>query len=348
MLLQFIQQGEGLMLRLMVNGSATLASNFGLAQGADWLTYSFFKLDANSKIGSSINFFIYDSIKIILLLFVMISFIGFLRSFLPQEKIKGWITGAKGWGNFFASSFGAVTPFCSCSSIPLFLSFLDAGIPLGVTFSFLITSPLINEYLVVLMIGFFGWKITLAYVISGMAIGIICGMILGRMNLEKYIEKDILTGNTREGEGEIRYKGIKQRIFFGIGEAKCIVKKLWIWVLAGVGLGALIHNYIPQEAVQGIANKAGFLSVPIATLIGVPMYGSCAAIVPIAVVLFQKGFPLGTALAFMMAVSALSLPEAIMLRRAMKLKLIFIFFSITTLGIIFTGYLFNLLQKILV
>jgi len=312
----------------------------------DWLMYSIFKLDANSKIDATINFFIYDSLKIILLLFVMISAIGFFRSFLAQQKIKAWITGTRGWGNFFASLFGAVTPFCSCSSIPLFIGFLDSGIPLGVSLSFLVTSPLINEYLVVLMIGFFGWKITLAYVISGMIIGIVTGIILGKMKLERYLEKDIINLNP-EGDCEIRSKGIKQRIIFGIHEALCVIKKLWIWVLAGVGLGALINNYVPQSAVQSIVNKTGFFSVPLATLIGVPIYGSCAAIVPIAVVLFQKGFPLGTTLAFMMAVAALSLPEAIMLRRAMKLKLIFIFFGITTLGIIFTGYLFNLLQKIL-
>ncbi|MBM3243465.1 MAG: permease [Candidatus Omnitrophica bacterium] len=313
----------------------------------DWLTYSILKLDPASKLGSGINFFIYDSVKIMLLLFVMISVIGFLRSFISQEKVKSLVTGSKGWGNFFASLFGAITPFCSCSSVPIFISFLDAGIPLGVIFSFLITSPLINQYLVVLMVGFFGWKITLAYIISGIAIGTTAGMILGRMKLEKYIEKDIVPGEAKEA-CKIKFTGLKQRIIFGLNEAKCIVKKLWFWVLLGVGLGALIHNYVPREAVEAIMNKAGFLSVPIATLLGVPMYGSCAAIVPIAVVLFQKGFPLGTALAFMMAVAALSLPEAIMLRRAMKLKLIAIFFSITALAIIFTGYLFNLLQKILV
>lgn len=318
-----------------------------LQLAVDWLTYSIFKLDAESRIGSAINFFIYDAVKIILLLFVMISVIGFLRSFLPQHKIKTWITKKKGWGNFFASLFGAITPFCSCSSIPLFISFLDAGIPLGVTFSFLITSPLINEYLVVLILGFFGWKITIAYVMSGMFLGIVCGIILGKMNLEKYIEKDIVSGS-KKNECDIKAKNIKQRIFFGIKEAACIVKKLWIWVLVGVGLGAFIHNYIPQEAVQSLVGKTGIFSVPIAIIIGVPMYGSCAAIIPIAVVLFQKGFPLGTALAFMMAVAALSLPEAIMLRRAMKLKLIFIFFGITTLGIIFTGYLFNFLQARLI
>ncbi len=312
----------------------------------DWLTYSVFKLDQGSKLGSSINFFIYDSVKIILLLYVLIAAIGFLRSFISQQKIKSWIIGTKGWGNFFASLFGAVTPFCSCSSIPIFISFLKAGVPLGITFSFLITSPLINEYLVVLMLGFFGWKITLAYIISGMAIGVISGIILGKMKLEKYIEKDIVTENAEE-MFEVKHRGIREKALFGIKESNSIVRKLWAWVLIGVGLGAFIHNYVPQEAVQVIISKTGIFSVPIATLIGIPMYGSCAAIVPIAVVLFQKGFPLGTALAFMMAVVALSLPEAIMLRRAMKLKLIAIFFSITALAIIITGYWFNMLQKIL-
>lgn len=314
---------------------------------SDWLVYSIFKFDPASRIGQAVNFFVYDSIKILLLLTVMIGVIGFLRTFLPQHKVKGWLAGKKGLGNILASLFGAITPFCSCSSIPIFISFLKVGVPLGVTFSFLITSPLINEYLVVLMLGFFGWKITVMYVISGLAIGTGSGLILGRMGLEKYIEKDLATEDT-EATKEIKYQGVLSRIVFGIEEAKCIVKKLWFWVLIGVGIGAAIHNYVPQETVHSIVGKTGIFSVPIATLIGVPMYGSCAAIVPIAVVLFQKGFPLGTALAFMMAVAALSLPEAIMLRRAMKLQLIAIFFGVTASAIIVTGYLFNILQKILV
>ncbi len=318
-----------------------------LRLAVDWLTYSFLKLDSNSKIAATLNFFVYDSLKIILLLFIMIAVIGFLRSFLPPGKVKAWITGKKKLGNFFAALFGAVTPFCSCSSIPLFISFLEAGVPLGVTFSFLITSPLVNEYLVVLMVGFFGWKITLLYVLSGMLIGIVSGIILGKMKLERYLEKDLLEVNLCEDK-DIKFTGIKSRLVFGLDEALSITGKIWLWILLGVAVGAGIHNYVPQEMVQAIVNKAGFFSVPIAALIGVPLYGSCAGIVPIAVVLFQKGFPLGTALAFMMAVAALSLPEAIMLRRAMKLKLITIFFGITTLAIILTGYLFNLLQKILV
>ena len=313
----------------------------------DWLVYSVFGLDSASRLGQSMHFFIYDSIKIFLLLFIMIAIIGFLRTYLPQNKIKKWLSGKrKGLGNLLASLFGAITPFCSCSSIPIFLGFLEAGVPLGATFSFLITSPLINEYLVVLMLGFFGWKITLLYIISGIFIGTISGMILGKMKLEKHLVKDLIAKNTKLDKEE-RHKGLKSRVLFGINEANSIVKKIWLWLLIGVGVGALIHNYVPQEAIQSIIAKTGFLSVPIATVLGVPMYGSCAAIVPIAVVLFQKGIPLGTALAFMMATAALSLPEAIILRRAMKLKLIAIFFGIVTLAIIFTGYLFNLLQILL-
>ncbi len=250
-------------------------------------------------------------------------------------------------GNFYAALFGAVTPFCSCSSIPIFLGFLEAGIPLGVTFSFLITSPLINEYLVILMLGFFGWKITLLYVVSGVLIGVVSGLILGRMNLDQYLVADLIEKRGNDIKEEL-FPAFTGRLKFGWDEAVSIAKKIWLWVLVGVGIGAAIHNYIPQEMIQKIISKTGIFSVPIATILGVPMYGSCAAIVPIAVVLFQKGIPLGTALAFMMAVAALSLPEAIMLRRAMRLQLIFIFFGITTLAIIVTGYLFNFLQNILI
>ncbi len=312
----------------------------------DWFVYSVLSLSADSRLAQSLNFFIYDSIKIVLLLFVMIAVIGFLRTYIPQHKVKKWLTGKrKGVGNLMASLFGAVTPFCSCSSIPIFLGFLEAGIPLGITFSFLITSPLVNEYLVVLMLGFFGWKITLLYVISGILIGVVSGLILGSMKLEKYLVKDLIT--KRENIKEIVYKKVKGRILFGINEANSIVKKLWIWILVGVGIGAAIHNYVPSEFIQGIISKGGIFTVPIAALLGVPMYGSCAAIVPIAVVLFNKGIPLGTALVFMMATAALSLPEAVILRRAMKLKLILIFFGVVTLAIIFTGYLFNLLQTLI-
>ncbi len=314
---------------------------------ADRIVHSLLRLPSGSPLAEAVSFFIYDSLKILILLYGMIAVIGFLRTYLPQEKIKGWIGEKKGWGNFFASLFGAVTPFCSCSSIPIFLSFIKAGIPLGIAFSFLITSPLINEYLVVLMLGFFGWKITVAYVVSGMTIGVFCGIVLGKMNLEVHLVEDLLPQVFPESR-ETDRPGFRARILFGLREANSTLKKLWLWVLVGVGIGAFIHNYVPQQTIQAIIGKTGVFSVPVATLIGVPLYGSCAAIVPIAVVLFQKGVPLGTALSFMMAIAALSLPEAIMLRRAMRLPLIAIFFGITTLGIIFTGYLFNLLQAVLI
>lgn len=312
----------------------------------DWLLYSLFRLDPESKLGEGTNFFIYDSLKIVLLLFFMISFIGFLRTFISQNKVKEWLLRKKAFANLFASLFGCATPFCSCSSIPLFLSFLKMGIPLGVTFSFLITSPLVNEYLVILMLGFFGWKITALYVASGVFIGVFAGIIFGKMNLERYIIRDLVPKNG-EPLKEAVFSGIKERIYFGLHEAKSIVKRLWVWILVAVGIGAFIHNYVPRETVHEIINKTGPLSVPFATILGVPMYGSCAAIVPIAIALFRKGIPLGTALAFMMATAALSFPEAVILKKVMRLRLIVIFFTITAAGIIVTGYLFNLLQSVL-
>jgi len=318
-----------------------------LLRFAGWLTYKVIGLDPESHLGGAVNFFIYDSVKIISLLFFLILIIGFIRTYLPQHKIKRWMSGKGVIGNFFAAIFGAITPFCSCSSIPLFLGFLEAGIPLGVTFSFLITSPLINEYLVVLMLGFFGWKITAMYVVSGLLIGVISGVILGRMRLERFLVTDLIERRNNNDNNVEEYPTFIRRLRFGYRESTSIVRKIWVWVLVGVGIGVIIHNYVPQEVMEGIIAKTGGFSVPIATLLGVPMYGSCAAIVPIAVVLFQKGIPLGTALAFMMAIAALSLPEAIMLRRAMKLKLIAIFFGVTTAAIILIGYMFNFLQRIL-
>lgn len=311
----------------------------------DRLMYDIFGLNPDSLAHRALHFFVYDTVKIIFLLFVLIFSIGVIRTYLPQNTIKQWMNRTGGSGNFFAAVFGAVTPFCSCSSIPLFLGFLEAGIPLGSTFSFLIASPLINEYLVVLMLGFFGWKITVLYVVSGLLIGTLSGIILGRMNLERFLATDLIDRNG-ENTTRVSYPDFKSRFLFGLHESTSIVRKVWVWVVIGVGIGSVIHNYVPQETIQSIIGKTGWFSVPIAALLGVPMYGSCSAIVPIAVVLFQKGIPLGTALAFMMAVAALSLPEAIMLRRAMRLELILIFFSITTASIIGIGYLFNLLQNL--
>ena len=305
------------------------------------LIYDWAGMDPESKFTGAVHFFFYDTIKIFLLLAAMIFVIGVLRSYLPDHKLKQWMSRGGLWGNFIAALFGAITPFCSCSSIPIFISLLRAGVPLGVTFSFLITSPIINEYLVVLMAGSFGIPITIAYVGSGLFIGTIAGGVLGKMRLETHLEQDIINASDSQS-GQQSYT-VMGRIRYGFDEAVQVVRQIWLWVLIGVAIGAFIHNYVPEEMIHGAMAKAGIFSVPIATTLGVPMYGSCAAIVPIAVVLFQKGIPIGTALAFMMAMAALSLPEAIMLRRTMQLKLIGIYFGITTLAIIFTGYLLNAL-----
>jgi len=318
-----------------------------LQEFIDWIFYSLLSLNPSSSAIQALNFFVYDSIKILVLIFAMIWAVGYLRTYISPTKIQSFMSKGKyGSSNVAAALFGAVTPFCSCSSIPIFFGMLRAGVPLGATFSFLITSPLINEYLVILMIGLFGFKIAALYVVSGLLIGIFAGMILGRLNLEKYLEKGFSGKDVNFREP--KFKTQKGRLKYGLREAKFITKKLWLWILFSVAIGAIIHNYVPQEAIQTVVEGSGVFGVPIAVLIGVPMYGSCAAIVPIAVVLFQKGVPLGTALAFMMAVSALSLPEAIMLKQAMKTKLILIFFGLVTLGIIVTGYMFNYLQTAIV
>lgn len=317
-----------------------------LLEVTGWFVYQVLRFPAGSRWGEAIHFFFYDSLKIIILLYLMIFVIGVFRSYLSPRRIQQWLSRAGSGANVLAALFGAVTPFCSCSSIPIFYGFLEAGIPLGVAFSFLITSPMINEYLVVLMLGFFGWRITLFYVASGLLIGVIGGAILGRLGLEKELESDLFAKRRSGQEVEKTWNSFADRLRYGLDEANSITKSVWLWLLLGVALGALIHNFVPREALEAIVSRTGPLSVPLAVLLGVPMYASCAAIVPIAVVLFQKGVPLGTAVAFMMATAALSLPEAIMLRRAMKLKLILIFFGLTALAIVLTGYGLNFFQSV--
>jgi uncharacterized membrane protein YraQ (UPF0718 family) len=306
----------------------------------DWLGF-----EAQTRLGETVHFFLYDTLKIFFLLAVMIFAIGVIRTWLPEDRLKRWMGQGGILGNFVAALFGAITPFCSCSSIPIFISLIRAKVPLGVTFSFLITSPIINEYLVILMLGEFGTPITVAYVASGLMIGTFAGALIGRLRLEHHLE-DLADAPIR-GTNETVYT-FTSRLRYGWDEAVGVIRKIWLWVIVGVGLGALIHNYVPQESIHRVMETTGIFSVPIATLLGVPMYGSCAAIVPVAVVLFEKGIPLGTALAFMMAMAALSLPEAVMLRRVMRLPLIAIFFGITTLAIILTGYLLNALSSLLV
>ncbi|MBW6461550.1 MAG: permease [DPANN group archaeon] len=318
-----------------------------LEEFASWIILSLLKVEEGTKLALALEFFIYDSIKILFLLFVMIAIVGYLRTYISEQKIKQMLSGKRqGIGNLTAAVMGAITPFCSCSSIPVFLSFMKAKIPIGISFSFLVTSPLVNEYVAIIMLGFFGWKITALYIMSGILIGVFSGIVIGKLNLEKHIVQDMIDTDIKNSEKI--YHTQNERIKTGLTEATAITKSIWIWVLVGIGIGALLHGYIPQEAIIGLIEKGGIFTVPLATLIGVPLYANCAAVVPIALVLFEKGFPLGTALAFMMGTAALSIPEAIILRRAMKLPLIAVFFAIVTISIILTGYIFNLLATTLI
>jgi uncharacterized membrane protein YraQ (UPF0718 family) len=312
---------------------------------ADFLVYQLAGFAPDSRLGGALHFFVYDLIKIFLLLAVMVFAIGVLRTWLPDDKLRRWMAGRGLWGNVVAALFGAITPFCSCSSVPIFISLLKAGVPLGVTFSFLVTSPLINEYLAVLMAAEFGVPVTIAYVFGGLLIGTTVGVLIGRMGLEGQLESDLLAQPYNFATNE-KHTWVS-RLKFGWDESVMVIRQVWIWLVVGVAVGAFIHNYVPQEAVQSAVGAAGGFGVPLATILGVPMYGSCAAIVPVAAVLFEKGIPLGTALSFMMAMAALSLPEAIMLRRVMRLPLIALFFGATTLAIILIGYVLNALEPIL-
>jgi uncharacterized membrane protein YraQ (UPF0718 family) len=307
----------------------------------DWLVYSALGVARGSALGGALSFFFYDSIKIILLLYLMIAVIGILRTYVSPRKIKGWLSGRhRIFGYVVAALFGAVTPFCSCSSIPIFMSMIRAGVPLGPAFSFLVTSPLINEYLVVLMLGFFGLKVSVAYVLFGLLLGVFSGLFMNRLNVGRFIVEDF---RMPENGMEVEYRRFSERVSYGLSEAAAIAKSLWLWVLLGVGVGALIHGFVPEKFIQSVLEKTGAFSVPLAVIIGVPLYANCAAIVPIAVVLFEKGVPLGTALAFMMATAALSLPEAVILRRVMRIQLIALFFGTVAVGITLVGYLFNFL-----
>ena len=297
-------------------------------------------LSPGSRLYDTLHFFIYDTIKILLLLYAMIFIVGVVRTYISPKRIRKTLTGKNTVVSYtLASLLGAITPFCSCSSIPLFMSFIRASVPIGPALAFLATSPLINEYLAVLMLGFFGVKVTLAYIILGILLGITSGLVLKKAGAENLIDEDFKAcGDEHEDE---EYSGFSDRISYGKDEANAIVRMLWIWVVAGVGVGALIHGFVPEELIHTLISRAGILSVPLATLLGIPIYANCSAIVPVAAVLFRKGVPLGTALAFMMATAALSLPEAVILRRVMKPKLIILFFLVIGSGIMIIGLAFN-------
>jgi len=308
---------------------------------ADRVTYSVFSLTPNTLLAEAVDFFIYDTIKIFLLLIVIIFVISIIRSFLPPEKIRGILSHEKKYiGNVLAASLGIITPFCSCSAVPLFLGFIRAGVPLGVTFSFLVSSPMINEVALVMLFGLFGWKISLIYVVSGLLIAVISGIIIGKLKVEHLLTEIVFSNKAvvEEFSFEMTWKS---RIAYAKAYTLEILHRVWPYILIGVGLGAWIHGYVPADFLAKYAGADKWYAVPFATLIGIPLYSNAAGVIPLVSTLTEKGVSMGTTLAFMMAVTALSLPEFMILRTVMKTKLIVLFAMIVGLGIMFTGYLFN-------
>lgn len=318
-----------------------------IQQMTDWLTYDQLGLDAASHLGSALNFFIYDTVKIILLLFAISSLMGVVNAYFPIERLRNYLMTHKLYGMQYllASIFGAITPFCSCSSIPLFIGFVKGGIPLGVTFAFLITSPLVNEVAVAMFLGSFGLKVTVVYVVSGILLGMVGGILLGRMRLEPLLSdwvKQIQTQSTQQIEvWESERVSFTRRLPVILREAWSIVRSVLIYVIIGIGIGAMMHGYVPEGFFEHYMARDNWFAVPLAVAFAVPMYANAAGIVPIIEVFVAKGIPLGTAIAFMMAIVGLSLPEATLLKKVMTWRLIGIFFGTITLFIIFLGYLFN-------
>lgn len=314
----------------------------------DWLIFSVFQIEPSSHLGEALNFFLLDTIKIFILLFFITSVMGVVNSYFPIDKIRNYLSRNKLFGleYLLASTFGAITPFCSCSSVPLFIGFVKGGIPLGVTFAFLITSPLVNEVAIAMFIGMFGLKATVIYVTSGILLGMIGGYILGKLKLEKHLSpwvQGILANAEQEGSLELEKQTLGKRIPLILREAFSIIKGVFWYIIVGIGLGALMHGFIPTGFFEEYISKDNPFAVPLAVIIGVPMYSNAAGVLPIIQVLVQKGIPIGTAIAFMMAVVGLSIPEATLLKKVMTWKLITIFFSVVTFCIIISGYLFNII-----
>ncbi|MFH1148359.1 MAG: permease [Pseudomonadota bacterium] len=308
---------------------------------ADWLTYDVFSLVPKSLPAEAVNFFVYDTIKIFLLLSLIIFTVSFIRSFLPPERIRKILSGRNEYlGNVLAALFGIITPFCSCSAIPLFLGFVEAGVPLGVTFSFLVSSPMVNEVALILLLGLFGWRIALIYAFSGVVIAIVSGIIIGRLKLEHLVEDFVY--QVKVGQGlEPQSMSWSERAAYARGYTVDVLKRVWLYIIIGIGLGAWMHGYVPADFLARYAGRDKWYAVPLVTLIGIPLYSNAAGIVPLISVLTEKGISMGSALAFVMAVTGLSLPEFMILRKVMKVKLLAVFAGIVGLGIMFTGYLFN-------
>lgn len=318
-----------------------------IQQFADWLVYGVMGLDASSHLGVAVNFFFYDSIKIIILLFLISMLMGIVNAYFPIERLRNYLVTHRMYGlqYLLASLFGAITPFCSCSSIPLFIGFVKGGIPLGVTFAFLITSPLVNEVAVAMFLGSFGVRTTIIYVVSGIVLGMLGGILLGRMRLDRYLS-DWIKAIQRQSEEQTGVWEAEKTSFFDrlpsiVRGSWDIVRGVLVYVLVGIGIGAAMHGFVPDGFFERYLAAGNWWSVPLAVILAVPMYANAAGIVPVIEVFVAKGVPLGTAIAFMMSVVGLSLPEATLLKKVMTWRLIGIFFGVVTVFIIISGYLFN-------
>lgn len=307
---------------------------------ADYMTYEVFKIESGTGLAGAVNFFIYDTLKIFFMLIVIIFFVSIIRTYFSPERTKQLLSHKREFlGNIMAALLGVVTPFCSCSAVPVFIGFVEAGVPLGVTFSFLISSPMVNEVALVLLWGMFGWKVSAIYITTGLVVAIVSGYIIGKLKLEHLVEEYVY--QMKVGQSEIVEMNISQKIRYAIDYTKEILGKVWLYVVVAIAIGGAIHGYAPEDFLVAYAGKDNFFAVPIAVLLGVPLYSNAAGIIPIVYVLMEKGMSMGTVLAFMMSVTALSFPEMIILRNVLKPKLIAIFISIVSVAIIFTGYLFN-------
>lgn len=319
-----------------------LPAYIALPAAAEFATYRVLGLDPASPLGASVGFFLYDVPKILLLLGLIVFLVGIVRSFFTPERTRQALGGKReGVGNVLAASLGIVTPFCSCSAVPLFLGFVESGVPLGVTFSFLIAAPMINEVAVVLLLGMFGWRVAGLYIATGLTIAIVAGWVIGHLNLERYVADWVYELRLVQTALPEQQRTWSDRLDYAWQAVKDIVGKVWPYVVIGIAVGAAIHGYVPEDFLAGIMGRQAWWSVPAAVLVGIPMYSNAAGIIPVVQALMEKGAALGTVLAFIMAVIALSLPEVIILRRVLKWQLIAVFLGVVGSGIVLVGYLFN-------
>jgi uncharacterized membrane protein YraQ (UPF0718 family) len=313
-----------------------------LERAAAWVSADLLRLSPDTPLGSAVAFFVYEAPKVLLLLVLVVFGVGIVRTFFTPERTRAMLAGrAESAGNVLAAALGVVTPFCSCSAVPLFIGFLTAGIPLGVTFSFLIAAPMVNEVALALLFGLFGWKVAALYLGTGLLVAIVAGWTIGRLRLERHVEPWVYAMQTQPADAAPLTLTWNDRVLIGLESMREIVGKVWVFVLIGIAVGAAIHGWVPQDFMASFMGKGAWWSVPLAVLVGVPMYSNAAGIIPVVHALLGKGAALGTVLAFMMAVIALSLPEMIILRKVLRPALIGTFIGVVALGIVLVGYLFN-------